>query len=169
MLLCHLIAAAVCSPTASFCPTIYLLGCVYLTHSSRRGSELALNNNRTDNYSQAATQKTQWEKMGHRPPLLLFPAPPPIHPYGSCLYFYCSLSAELKQTMTKPCRPVINAPFFLGFTCLFSNSSLKKNVIFFSYINLKHGIFKPRSKFSCRLPSFSTFQVAPPSYQMLQL
>lgn len=50
-----------------FLPSLYLLRCVYLTHSSRRGSKLALNNNRTDNYSQGTTQKTKWNKMDHWP------------------------------------------------------------------------------------------------------
>lgn len=50
-----------------FLPSLYLLCCVYLTHSSRRGSKLALNNNQNDNYSQGTTQKTEWDKMGHWP------------------------------------------------------------------------------------------------------
>lgn len=58
-LCCHLIAAAVCSPIPSFSPSLYLLRCVYLTHSSQRGNKLALNNNLTDNYSQAATRRKE--------------------------------------------------------------------------------------------------------------
>lgn len=67
---CHLIASAVCSP--SFSPSLYLLHCVYLTHSSQRGNKLALNNNLTDNYSQPTTQKKEWDKWATGP------SPPPL-------------------------------------------------------------------------------------------
>lgn len=40
-----------------FLPPLYLLRCVYLTHSSQRGNKLALSNNLTDNYSQTERQR----------------------------------------------------------------------------------------------------------------
>lgn len=73
-LCCHLIAAAVCSPFPSFSPSLYLLRCVYLTHSSQRGNKLALNNNLTDNYSQAATRRKEYDNKGQSPFLLILPS-----------------------------------------------------------------------------------------------
>lgn len=94
VLCCHLIAAAVCSPP--FSSSLYLLRCVYLTHSSQRGNKLALNNNPTDNYGQAAMQRKEWDNMGHWPfsssfPLILLSSINSVIPFSLAAPFHVTL------------------------------------------------------------------------------
>lgn len=64
-----------------FSPSLYLLRCVYLTHSSQRGNKLALNNNLTDNYRQAAISRGRSGKNG---PLAL------LHLFFPLIFSICS-------------------------------------------------------------------------------